>query len=97
MRAMDALMQSLRAAPPVKIAGLAVIGVIDYLNDDTGLIPSDVLEFQLAGASKIIVRPSGTEPKLKLYLSVRGSTNADALRALKELDAGAKLLIGSNR
>ena len=41
---------------------------IDYLYDDTGLPKSDVLAFQLSPADKIIVRPSGTEPKLKAYL-----------------------------
>ncbi|MDE7219287.1 MAG: phospho-sugar mutase [Oscillospiraceae bacterium] len=93
MKAMDALMQSLRTAPPTEIAGRTVVGVVDYLSGDTGLIPSDVLEFRLEGEGKVIVRPSGTEPKLKLYLSVRGGTEAEALRALEELDAGAKLLM----
>ena len=67
--------------------------MVDYLHDDTGLIPSDVLEFRLEGEGKVIVRPSGTEPKLKMYLSVRGGTEAEALRALEELDAGANMLM----
>ena len=56
---------------------------IDYLNDDTGLPASDVLSFQLACGHKIIVRPSGTEPKLKAYLFAKG---ADQPAAEKELD-----------
>ena len=56
---------------------------IDYQNDDTGLPASDVLSFQLACGHKIIVRPSGTEPKLKAYLFAKG---ADQPAAEKELD-----------
>ncbi len=58
-------------------------GRIDYLNDATGLPASDVLSFQLACGHKIIVRPSGTEPKLKAYLFAKG---ADQNAAEKELD-----------
>ncbi len=56
---------------------------IDYQNDDTGLPASDVLSFQLECGHKIIVRPSGTEPKLKAYLFAKG---ADQPAAEKELD-----------
>ena len=56
---------------------------IDYQNDDTGLPASDVLSFQLECGHKIIVRPSGTEPKLKAYLFAKG---ADQPAAEKEID-----------
>ena len=93
MKAMERLMQSRRQGPPAQIAGRKVTGKVDYLRDDTGLISSDVLEFRLEGEGKVIVRPSGTEPKLKLYLSVRGETEADALAALDALGEGAKTLM----
>ncbi len=93
MAAMDALMKSLRTAPPVEIAGWKVNGMTDYLNDGTGLIPSDVLEFRLEDAGKVIVRPSGTEPKLKIYLSVRGSGEEDAAARLERLSRGAEALL----
>ena len=64
MEAMNRLMKSLRAAPPIAIAGRKVLETVDYLH--TGLIPSDVLEFRLEGGAKLIVRPSGTEPKHSL-------------------------------
>lgn len=93
MAAMDALMKSLRTAPPAEIAGWKVNGMTDYLGSDTGLIPSDVLEFRLEEAGKVIVRPSGTEPKLKLYLSVRGNGEEDAAARLERLSKGAEALL----
>ena len=93
MAAMDALMKSLRTAPPAEIGGWKVNGMTDYLSGNTGLIPSDVLEFCLEDAGKVIVRPSGTEPKLKLYLSVRGSGEEDAAARLERLSRGAEALL----
>ena len=86
-------MKSLRAAPPVALAGRDVVKVVDYLGEGTGLIPADVLEFRLDGDAKLIIRPSGTEPKLKLYLSVKGSSEAGALAALEQLGNAANALV----
>ena len=61
---------------------------VDYLNDDTGLPKSDVVEFNLENGWKFIIRPSGTEPKLKAYLFTRGADQPaarEALAALKPL------------
>ena len=93
MKAMESLMASLRTTPPEEIAGRKVAGMTDYLAEGTGLIPSDVLEFRLEGQSKVIVRPSGTEPKLKLYLSVRGTSEEDAIRSLEKLTKTADELM----
>lgn len=93
MRAMGSLMRSLREDVPAFIAGYKVIGATDYLRDDTGLVPSDVLEFRLEDDAKLIVRPSGTEPKLKAYFFTRGKNALDADQAISELRAGAKLLV----
>jgi len=60
---------------------------IDYENDETGLPKSDVLSFALANGCKIIVRPSGTEPKLKAYLFARGADQAAAETVLDDLEA----------
>ena len=93
MKAMKALTTSLRAAPPAQIAGRDVTGMVDYLGSGTGLIASDVLEFRLAGNGKLIIRPSGTEPKLKMYLSVRGSSEDEARREMDRLSAAAEELM----
>ena len=59
----------------------------DYRNDDTGLPKSDVLSFRLPGAEQFIVRPSGTEPKLKAYLFTRADSEPEAEKNLDTLQA----------
>lgn len=84
---MAEIMQGLRA-PMAQLEAevLQTASRIDYLNDETGLPKSDVLSFQLQGGDKIIVRPSGTEPKLKAYLFARGETQDAAEKALDALE-----------
>lgn len=84
---MAEIMQGLRA-PMAQLEAevLQAASRIDYLNDETGLPKSDVLSFQLQGGDKIIVRPSGTEPKLKAYLFARGETQDAAEKALDALE-----------
>lgn len=66
---MDKLMKNLRANPPAEIAGQKVIDIEDYLTGKTHtpLPKSNVLLFRLEDQSKFIIRPSGTEPKIKVY------------------------------
>jgi phosphomannomutase len=65
---MPALMERLRSAPPTRVAGVAVAQLDDLARGDGGLPPTDGLRFFLADRSRVIVRPSGTEPKVKVYL-----------------------------
>lgn len=69
---MAGLMESLRAEKPAKIAGKAVLSVTDHLPE------SNMLEFSLEGDSGFIIRPSGTEPKIKLYYSVKAENREKA-------------------
>ena len=71
------MMDTLRSNGPKDLAGDAVTETVDYLAGANGLPKSNVLQFQSAG-SKILVRPSGTEPKVKVYLSSRAATMAEA-------------------
>ncbi len=64
-------MAQFRAAPPVELGGFAVERVDDLAKGEGGLPPSDVLIFRVAGGRRVIMRPSGTEPKLKSYYEVR--------------------------
>ncbi len=61
------LMSHLRAHPPSHIGTILVKTKTDYADGSTGLPKSDVLQFDLVDGSKLIVRPSGTEPKVKIY------------------------------
>jgi len=62
------MMVTLRQCPPEKIGGFKVQLVCDYLTGENAHIKgSDVLEYRLEGGSRVLVRPSGTEPKIKIY------------------------------
>ena len=85
---MAALMQSLRAQPPVEIGGVTVAQYKDYSDGTvrdaaTGAITpmplsgSNVLRFELTDGSHIVVRPSGTEPKIKVYILTKGADAAE--------------------
>ena len=85
---MAALMQSLRAQPPVKIGGVTVAQYKDYSDGTvrdaaTGAVTpmplsgSNVLRFELTDGSHIVVRPSGTEPKIKVYILTKGADAAE--------------------
>lgn len=90
---MAGIMKSLRSEAPAEIAGSKVEDVVDYATCVNGLPAADVIEFDLEGGNKAIVRPSGTEPKIKLYIFAKGedAAAADALIAAIEED-GRKLL-----
>jgi len=64
------IMRRLRANPPSSIAGIGVLGMDDLEKPTDGLPPTDGLRFSLEGGARIIVRPSGTEPKIKCYFEV---------------------------
>ena len=68
--AIPATMQRLREAPPASLGGLAVERIDDLSQGSPSLPPTDGLRFALAGGARVIVRPSGTEPKVKCYLEV---------------------------
>ncbi len=93
MHTMQRLMEGLRSDPPKAIAGQAVEQVVDYAAEGTGLPKADVLEFRLAGSGKFMVRPSGTEPKIKAYLSVVGENEEAAQAAIKALAGAARALL----
>jgi phosphomannomutase len=94
------LMARLRQDPPREIGGIRVEQIDDFADGFGPFPPSDILRFHLAGGSRVIVRPSGTEPKLKCYLDTRSDEGAAAERqatadaALAALDAGMRELLG---
>ncbi len=100
---MAALMQSLRAQPPVEIGGVTVAQYKDYSDGTvrdaaTGAITpmplsgSNVLRFELTDGSHIVVRPSGTEPKIKVYILTKGADAAERDAKLEKYSAWVKTL-----
>jgi phosphomannomutase len=87
-------MAELRANPPKTVGTRNVESITDYLTDDTGLPPSDILRLDLAGGGRVMLRPSGTEPKLKVYVElVLPAGDQGARQALDALVADARALI----
>jgi phosphomannomutase len=93
-----ATMQRLRSAPPAAVGGRDVVGIDDFEAGFEGFPPGDILRFRFDGG-RVIVRPSGTEPKLKCYLdawSTEGSASerlAAAEATVTALDAGMRELL----
>lgn len=92
MAAMRALLQRLRACPPQQLAGFPVTKLRDYLPGLNGLPAADMLEFCLP-CGRLLLRPSGTEPKLKLYLEVSSPTRAEAAQRYAALHEAAETLL----
>ena len=79
MQNMDAIMEGLRNNPPKEFAGYTVEKATDYKNtEETGLPSANILIYTLEGGATVIVRPSGTEPKIKAYFTTLGKDLAEA-------------------
>ena len=84
-------MDRLRAQPPAELGGLAVERLDDLSQGSAELPPTDGLRFHLADGARVIVRPSGTEPKLKCYLEVVVPVDPDAGVDAARISAAARL------
>ncbi len=89
------VMAALRASPPSHIGELRVASFEDLAAPVDGPPIGDILRLWLDGDARILVRPSGTEPKLKLYLDVRGESAQDAASRLSAVDSGVRALLDS--
>ncbi len=90
---MQELLTNLRNDPPKAFASRAVEQIKDYKPGIDGLPASNVLRYFLADGCEAVVRPSGTEPKLKVYLTATGKTRAESIRTADELSESVKTLI----
>ncbi len=89
MDKMSGIMDGLRQNPPAKIGDYSVVKVTDYKKpEETGLPAANVLVYKLEGGAEVIVRPSGTEPKIKTYFTTLGKNLAEA-QAQKDALAAA--------
>ena len=93
MDKMAGIMQGLRDNPPAEFAGLKVTKAVDYKKtEETGLPSANVLIYTLEDGATIVVRPSGTEPKIKAYFTTLGKDLAEAQAKKDKLSAACKPL-----
>ena len=93
MDKMAGIMNTFRTNPPVEFAGRKVVSLTDYNKpEETGLPKANVLIFGLEDGATVVVRPSGTEPKIKTYFTTLGKDLAEAQKEKDELAAVLKPL-----
>lgn len=93
MDKMAGIMQGLRDNPPAEFAGLKVTKAVDYKKtEETGLPSANVLIYTLEDGATIVVRPSGTEPKIKAYFTTLGKDLTEAQAKKDKLSAACKPL-----
>ena len=91
MDKMKGIMDSLRTNAPKEFAGSPVVKVTDYDKpEETGLPKANVLIYDLEDGSTVVVRPSGTEPKIKTYFTTKGRDLSEAEKRKEELAAACK-------
>lgn len=95
----DAIMAALRDNPPNAVGGVRVAQVDDFIGGFGVFPPNDILRFWMHGGARIVVRPSGTEPKVKVYIDASSETGsvderrAAAATEVAALEAGMRALI----
>lgn len=94
MEKMDEIMAGLRENSPKEFAGYAVVKATDYKNtEETGLPSANILFYRLEDGATVIVRPSGTEPKIKTYFTTLGKNLAEAKAQKEKLAEALKPLM----
>ena len=94
MDKMAAIMDGLRKRPITELAGTAVVKTQDFEKaEETGLPAANILTYALADGSTVIVRPSGTEPKIKIYFTTKGADLAQAEAKKEKLAEACKPIL----
>ena len=104
MERMNEIMSDLRKNPPKSIGGLAVEAVADYeasaktytdgKTEEITLPKSNVITFSLQDSASVVIRPSGTEPKIKVYYTTKGAEKADAVALQQKLSTDFTKILG---
>ncbi|WP_172255980.1 phospho-sugar mutase [Saccharibacillus deserti] len=81
----QSIMSDWRENPPTEVAGVKVVQTLDYAQGIDGLPSENVLKYILEDDSWFVLRPSGTEPKIKVYFAVRGDSLAGAEESVQRL------------
>jgi phosphomannomutase len=87
MSVIATLLSGLRANPPATLAGRTVESIDDLAAPTNGLPPTDGVRIWLSGGVRVIIRPSGTEAKMKCYIEVITKTSEEGAALLDELRA----------
>lgn len=88
------LMENLRNKPLKEVCGIGVENVTDYLDSEkTGLPKSNMLYYNLEDGSWFCIRPSGTEPKIKLYMGIKGENKKQGIEKMNNLKAALMVLV----
>jgi phosphomannomutase len=90
-KVISGIMEGFRTSPPGGIGGLGVTAAHDYLPGARGLPPSNVIAYELEGGSRVTLRPSGTEPKIKYYVDLREPLATGEAMAVARARAEQKL------
>ena len=93
MDTMKEKMASLRACPPASFGGSKVTEATDYLCDGTGLPKANMLSYLLENGTTVLIRPSGTEPKIKVYILTQAESESAADEVIAAVKADAENLI----
>ena len=105
MERMSNIMEQLRVAPPKKVGQYDVVGTEDYekseiVDKNSGTVTpitlpkSNVIAFRLQNEARVVVRPSGTEPKIKVYYTTTGKTSEDAANLTKSIQNDFTKILG---
>lgn len=105
MKKMAQMMDNMRNNPPAEIGGIKVVGVSDYLTSkatdmisgdvsDITLPSSNVLSYSMEDANKVVIRPSGTEPKIKIYITAHSDTRENAEKLTDVIGESIKKIAG---
>ena len=105
MEKMTSIMAQLRGNAPASVAGMEVLAVSDYKKSETldtksgavskiNLPKSNVLAYSLPGGNSVIVRPSGTEPKLKIYVTACAAAAGEARKLSERIGADMETILG---
>ncbi len=89
------LAEQLRSTQPGAFGTRAITQVDDFLQGVGNFPREDILRYYLEDGSRVIIRPSGTEPKLKIYLDTQGDTRREAETALNQLESALRSLVDS--
>lgn len=85
LRKIEDIMKYYKENDIVDFCGYQVISKVDYMKEKTGLPKSNIIKFNLKDIGWLVFRPSGTEPKIKIYLSIKGSSQLEANEILNEI------------